>query len=94
MRAKFRVSSIKDQGFTKPAVEGPEGQPASFQKQSERLVFDAVYSADPNSENKVWATATPYGHLEMQVDNPKAWGHFTVGQELYLDFIPVAQPVA
>jgi hypothetical protein len=81
MRAKFRVSSIAE-------TKAQDGSVIS-----ERLMFDAVYSPDPNSENAAWAKYTPYGHLEMVVDNPNLFGHFTPGQELYLDFIPVAQPV-
>jgi hypothetical protein len=82
MRAKMRVSSIQ------------ENKDKDNNKIQERLMFDAVYSSDPTSENAQWSKYTPYAHMEMVVDNPGAWNHFTVGQEVFVDFTPVPAPVA
>ena len=49
------------------------------------FVFAAVYSNDPNHENKRFWDATPNGELKMTVAN-RAAQIFKVGQEYYLDF--------
>ena len=82
MRAKMRVSNV---------VEAKDSEGKVIE---ERYVFDAVYSPDPETENYTWSKYTPFAHLEMTVTNSNLFGHFKNGQEIYLDFIPVAQPVA
>lgn len=46
-----------------------------------------------NGANKEWATATPSGRIELQVNNPAAVEQFTdwmhAGQDLHLTFEPV-----
>ena len=79
-RAKIRVGSViecfDDHGETKG------------QKNAERVVAHAVYSDDPNSENKQWSKWTPMFHLDMTINNPGAFGKLEAGKEYYLDFIP------
>lgn len=50
--------------------------------------LSAVYGNDDkdNEENNQFSEATPYGSMEMQVDNPNANGFFKEGKEYYLDF--------
>lgn len=50
--------------------------------------LSAVYGTDDkdNEENNEFSKYTPYGELEMQVDNPNADGFFEEGEEYYLDF--------
>lgn len=51
--------------------------------------FSAVYSADPNSENKAFTDATPSGHLQICIANDKpALDLFQQGKAYYLDFTP------
>ncbi|HSH24305.1 MAG TPA: hypothetical protein VLA13_02030 [Massilibacterium sp.] len=52
------------------------------------VTLHAVYGNDEsdNEENNQFSEATPYGELEMQVDNPNAKGFFEEGEEYYLDF--------
>jgi hypothetical protein len=40
-----------------------------------------------NDENKEFWKYTPSGKIEMQIDNPAAFGKFEVGKEYYVDFI-------
>jgi len=61
---------------------------------SERVTASAVYSDDPNSENKQWSQWTPAFSLDMTITNPGAFGRLESGKEFYLDFIPVAQTAA
>lgn len=82
LRAKIKVGSI---------VEGknssrPDGEAV---KTNEQIFAHGVYSEDPASENKKWATATPSLSLNMQIDNPGAFDKLEAGKEYYLDFIPV-----
>ena len=55
--------------------------------------FGAVYSTDPNHENKAFWDATPSAMLTMTISNPKAQ-IFEVGKEYYLDFTeaPASNP--
>lgn len=50
-------------------------------KGSERITLGAVMSGGPDDPNAAWAAATPSGMLELQIDNPKAWGFFDPGAE-------------
>ena len=81
MQAKFRVTLVT------------EGKTQDGKKVREDLVAGAVYDPDPNGANRSWSEATPYGELKMAITNPGAFGHFTVGQEIYVTLTAVAQPV-
>jgi hypothetical protein len=84
LRAKVRVNSVLEVAVFKGdnVIEMPKD------KQSERITFDAVYSDDPNSENKQWSTWTPFFTSTMDINNPSAWGKLEKGKEYYIDFIP------
>jgi hypothetical protein len=61
----------------------------------EELKFSAVskrdgYPEDGSDENNTFARWTPTAELSMSITNPALIGKFTVGQEFYLDFTPVA----
>jgi hypothetical protein len=60
--------------------------------ESENVTISAVYSDDPNSENKQWAKYTPCFELRMTIDNPGAQGKLIKGEEYFVDFIPVPKP--
>lgn len=82
LRAKIKIGNI---------IEGknssrPDGE---IVKTNEQISAFGVYSEDPNSENRKWATATPSLNLNMQIDNPQAFGKLEVNKEYYIDFIPV-----
>lgn len=54
----------------------------------------AVYSEDPNSENKAFSDATPCGNLYLTIAAGKAaQENFEVGntKEYYVDIIPVEE---
>ncbi|UYD38972.1 hypothetical protein [Tolypothrix sp. PCC 7601] len=44
---------------------------------------------DGSEENKSFSKYTPYGNLEMKIDNPNAVDFFIPGAEYYLDFTKV-----
>jgi len=46
----------------------------------------AVYSSDPNHENKAFTDATPSGNFAMNITKPETADFFEIGQEYYLDF--------
>lgn len=51
--------------------------------------MNAVYSADPASENKVFTDATPSAYLQMQISKGKvAAEQFEIGKQYYVDFSP------
>ncbi|UAK24331.1 hypothetical protein [Sphingomonas nostoxanthinifaciens] len=52
--------------------------------------FHTVYSEEVQSEDGRFTKATPWGSLEMLVDNPDAALQFEVGKSYYLDFTPAA----
>lgn len=50
------------------------------------LKFETRYdSAIP--EDQRFTTATPWGSIEMQVNNPVALGQFNLGENYYADFV-------
>lgn len=69
-RAKFRCVSVK---FSAADQSGPRA-----------YEFQALYDTS-TPENKRYAKYTPYGKLEITVDNEAV--SFTVGKNYYLDFI-------
>lgn len=50
--------------------------------------LSAVYGTDDkdNEDNNQFSEATPYGVMEMMVNNPNAKDFFKVGKNYYLDF--------
>lgn len=62
-----------------------------------KVQMGAVYSSDPNHENRAFADATPSGSVEMMIQgNKPAAKMFEVGKEYYVDFTeaPAAKPTA
>lgn len=56
------------------------------------VMLNAVYSTDPNAENKAFTDATPSAMVQLNIDASKpAAQAFEVGKEYYVDFIP-AEP--
>jgi len=55
-----------------------------------RVTFRTVYEPDAgkDSENARFTQATPWGTIELGIDNPKALEQFAVGQSYYVDFSP------
>jgi hypothetical protein len=43
-------------------------------------------AAVAGDENKEWSRYTPWGNLEMQIDNPAAMDQFVVGKDYILTF--------
>lgn len=56
-----------------------------------KIVLTTVYE-DPtkDTENARFTKATPWGRMEMGIDNPDALKQFAVGQEYYADFSPAS----
>lgn len=79
LRAKLRVSEVTR------AIDG-DGNTSS-----ETVKLIAVYSDDPDSENKQWSTWTPSAQFSMQINNPNAFGKLSNGHEFYVDFIPAEE---
>jgi hypothetical protein len=58
-----------------------------FQGGGVRVRLGAVYSNDPNSENKAFSDATPQGSAEMHIQGGKpAAKMFEAGKHYYVDF--------
>ena len=71
VRAKFLCTHV--------ANNGSETSP-SF-----AVYMGAVYSDDPNSENKKFTKATPNATFNMVITVPETAAFFEPGQEYYLD---------
>lgn len=52
------------------------------------VTLRAVYSTDPNHENKQFWDSTPAGEIHMHITNEKAFKQFELGKEYYIDFTP------
>lgn len=57
------------------------------------LRFDTQYDSSI-PEDQRFQTATPSGHIELQIDNPAALAQFELGSAYYVDFSPAAVPTA
>lgn len=79
VRAKMRVTSITQSGDAKkPYVQ---------------VQLGAVYSSDPESENRSFANATPTAELKMSIDAGRpAARAFELQQEFYVDLTPIGIP--
>jgi hypothetical protein len=61
-------------------------------KYSEQVILRAVCGG--SDENKSFAKYTPCASVNMQIDNPAAWGSFIPGKEYYVRFNSAEVPVA
>jgi hypothetical protein len=64
-----------------------------------RIKFSAVYpnpelDGYKHDENHAFFNATPYGQIEIHVQNAHAAELFQPGEEFYVDFTPAAKPEA
>jgi hypothetical protein len=57
-----------------------------------KIVLNTVYEPDAerDSENARFTKATPWGRVEMGIDNPAALEQFKVGSYYYADFTEAA----
>ena len=76
LRAKMLVSTVKS------SVDH------NGQKTSEEISLNAVYSNDSGSANSQWSKWTPSASLNLQVNNPVAFGKVLPGQFFFVDLIP------
>lgn len=55
-----------------------------------KVTFDTVYEPDASrdTENARFTKATPWGKIEMGIDNPAALEQFKAGKQYYVDFTP------
>lgn len=53
-----------------------------------RVMLSPVYDSNPESENGRFFSATPGGHIDLQVMRPEVVAAFQVGQAFYVDFAP------
>ena len=53
-----------------------------------KLTMKCMYDPEVKAEDRSFMEATPWGTLEMGIDNPKALAQFTVGKHFYVDFTP------
>jgi hypothetical protein len=79
VRAKMKVMTVTKGGDAKkPYVQ---------------VKLGAVYSNDPESENRSFATATPSGEVSLNIDAGRpAADQFGVGEEWYVDLTKVGVP--
>ena len=54
-----------------------------------KLRMTCQYDPEVKAEDRSFMKATPWGTLEMGIDNPAALDQFHVGQSFYVDFTPV-----
>lgn len=74
VRAKFRVSEVKDSEYDSDENRGKE---------------ITLYPVTGGSgENESFFKYTPAGHITLSIVNPAAAEQFTEGAEFYVDFTP------
>lgn len=55
-----------------------------------KAIFRCEYDPQLIAEDASFQKATPSGHAEFQIDNPKAADQLVIGKSYYVDFTPVA----
>lgn len=53
-----------------------------------KLTMGCLYDPELKAEDRSFMEATPWGTLEMGIDNPAALEQFTAGKMFYVDFTP------
>ncbi len=53
------------------------------------LKMECMYDPEVKAEDRSFMEATPWGHIEMGIDNPKALEEFTHGGTFYVDFTKI-----
>ena len=61
---------------------------APYADGSATIYMNAVYSDDPNSENRRFSDATPNGSFQMTIKATGPISFFEAGKVYYLDFSP------
>lgn len=54
-----------------------------------KAIFRCEYDPQLVAEDRAFQKATPTGHAEFQIDNPKAAEQLVIGRHYYVDFTPV-----
>jgi hypothetical protein len=59
-----------------------------------KAFFSCTYDEKLAKEDASFQKATPSGHAEFQIDNPKASEQLVIGNYYYVDFhpVPAAEP--
>lgn len=57
-----------------------------------KALFSCTYDEKLAKEDASFQKATPSGHAEFVIDNPKASEQLVIGNYYYVDFHPVPQP--
>jgi hypothetical protein len=63
-----------------------------FGGSSKKVKLSAVYDPGGEGEDARFTTATPWGELQMSIDNPAASCQFEIGKLYYLDIHQVPDP--
>ncbi len=87
VRAKFKLQRYET-SLSSRLVDGGAWQETEMRT----LIFQAVHSQDPNSENRRFWEATPSGEIRLGTVSPAAWEQFELGKEYYIDFSPAEVP--
>lgn len=92
VRAKFIVDRFTSSLSTQQKDKKGDWSASNTEEVEKRtIVLRAIYSDDPNDENRKFWEATPSGQIELQVINPEAWQAFELGKEYYVDFTLVTK---
>lgn len=51
-----------------------------------KAIFRCEYDSKLCEEDRAFQKATPIGHAEFQIDNPKAAEQLVIGKQYYVDF--------
>jgi len=58
---------------------------------SKKVKLSAIYDPGANNEDGGFTKATPWGELQMSIDNPAASCQFEIGKMYYLDIHQVPE---
>lgn len=87
VRAKFRVNFITDHAGGAAYKNQQTGEVYPAQVGNKEIQLGAVWSSDPNHENRKYWEATPSGAITLNIKSDKPAAHwFKPGKEYYVTF--------
>ena len=87
-RCKFMVAEVTERQphpRYEPKADGSGYELVSLDRR-QRVKLHAEYDQS-NPEDQRFQTATPTGHLEMEIDNPARIDFFKPGESYYIDLV-------
>lgn len=80
------MTKKSEKGEAAPAARTVRAKMVVRSVEKNRLIMECLYDPEVKEEDRSFMQATPWGHLELGIDNSAALEQFVVGKTKYVDF--------